>query len=541
MCVLSCTNLSAFRSDRSAVLSNLTFTFPIGITGLVGANGAGKTTLLRLLAGISRPETGQVLTSGRVALQHQINIPAQRVVDVFDVGAGYDLLRGVLTGTDFPDDMEEVDWTLDERVRSSCSTLGLQIEPDQQIASLSGGQRIRLSLAACLFQEPDILLLDEPTNNLDAEGIGFVRQVLGAFEGIVVMASHDRQLLEMADGILALQGGHCRFVGGNYTAFQAEERARRARATAAMADAKKAIHTAKQEAAKADMRRARAARLGKQKRTCGSQPKIAMDAKADKATSAMSRAAKEQMQRSEIAHKSLDQAAADMPRDLDVDMALSAVSLAAQKTIASCTRLSLSLGQKSVLRDISFTLHGPERMAIKAANGAGKTQLLRCLMGLQLPSQGEAKIHVPYAYLDQESAGLAGDETLLQAYERQHPTAEHNLCHAALARFGFRADAAHRFAHALSGGERMRAALSIALAGPTPPELLILDEPTNHLDLIALSEIESVLRAYRGAVLVVSHDETFLKEIGITKVLRLHPDHKKGSANSIELPDGSRI
>lgn len=530
-----------FRSDRSAVLNNFTFSFPSGVTGLVGANGSGKTTLLRHLAGRAQPATGQVTASGRIALQHQISNPAQRVVDVFNVGKAYDVLKGVLTGSRIPQDMDSVDWSLEDRMTSACSKVGLAISPDANVASLSGGQRIRISLAACLFQEPDILLLDEPTNNLDTEGVGFVLQVLNDFRGIVVIASHDRALLGLVDGILALQDGSYRYVGGNYALYQAEEQARRERAAAAMEGAKKELRQSKVEAAKAEQRRARSARQGKQERARGSQPKMAVDAKAEKASSAMSRAAREQAQRSENAMKTLDAAADAIPRDLDVNMMVSPVSLAIRKHVASCEKLSLSHGNKPVLRDISFDIYGPERVAVKAPNGAGKTQLLRCLMGLQKPDRGRSYLHVPFAYLDQDSAGLAGDETLLAAYERQHPTADHHTCHADLARFGFRADASHCLACELSGGERMRAALCIALSGPTPPELLILDEPTNHLDLIALTEIEAVLRPYTGALLVVSHDETFLNEIGITKVVRLHPDHKYGSANSIELPDGSRI
>lgn len=170
-----------------------------------------------------------------------------------------------------------------------------------------------------------------------------------------------------------------------------------------------------------------------------------------------------------------------------------------------------------VLRDVSFTITGPERIAITGKNGAGKSTLLSLVTGALKPWAGQVRVFTPWAMLDQQVSLMDSATSILDNFRRLNPNSDDNQCRAALARFMFRADAALQIAGSLSGGQLLRAGLACTLGGSSPPPLLVLDEPTNHLDVEAIEALEAGLRAYDGALLVVSHDEVFLEAIGINR------------------------
>jgi ATPase subunit of ABC transporter with duplicated ATPase domains len=174
-----------------------------------------------------------------------------------------------------------------------------------------------------------------------------------------------------------------------------------------------------------------------------------------------------------------------------------------------------------VLADLSFEIVGPERVALTGPNGAGKSTILAVLTGALAPWDGRAAVDVPFALLDQEVGLLDPADTIRDNFRRLNPQDDENACRAALARFMFRAEAALQVVDTLSGGEKLRAGLACVLGGARPPQLILLDEPTNHLDVDAVETVEAGLSAYDGALLVVSHDERFLANIGISRRLAL--------------------
>jgi ATPase subunit of ABC transporter with duplicated ATPase domains len=173
-----------------------------------------------------------------------------------------------------------------------------------------------------------------------------------------------------------------------------------------------------------------------------------------------------------------------------------------------------------VLRGVDLAIRGPERVAVSGPNGSGKTTLLAVISGALEPWSGEVRRPAPMALLDQRVGLMRADASIRDNFLRLNPTSDENACRACLARFRFRADAALQVAGTLSGGELLRAGLACVL-GVAPPQLLILDEPTNHLDLDSIAAVEAGLRAYDGALIVVSHDEPFLGAIGVTRRVEL--------------------
>jgi ATPase subunit of ABC transporter with duplicated ATPase domains len=179
---------------------------------------------------------------------------------------------------------------------------------------------------------------------------------------------------------------------------------------------------------------------------------------------------------------------------------------------------------RPVIRNLTFTMTGPERIAVTGPNGAGKTTLLALIAGEMHPWAGTIRVGAKLAMLDQRVSVLDPSASIRDNFRRINPRANENACRAALARFMFRADAALAGVSALSGGQLLRAGLACVLGAAMPPQLLILDEPTNHLDIDSIEAIEAGLRAFDGALLVVSHDERFLQSIGVARRLELRSE-----------------
>jgi ATPase subunit of ABC transporter with duplicated ATPase domains len=178
---------------------------------------------------------------------------------------------------------------------------------------------------------------------------------------------------------------------------------------------------------------------------------------------------------------------------------------------------------RPIIRDLSFVITGPERIAVTGPNGSGKTTFLALVTGALRPWTGTVRVMTDFALLDQRVSLLDPSLSIRDNFQRINRRADENTCRAALARFMFRADAALQIVSCLSGGQLLRAGLACVLGGAAPPALLILDEPTNHLDIDSIEAVEAGLRAYDGALLVVSHDEAFLEAIGISRRLELSP------------------
>jgi ATPase subunit of ABC transporter with duplicated ATPase domains len=177
--------------------------------------------------------------------------------------------------------------------------------------------------------------------------------------------------------------------------------------------------------------------------------------------------------------------------------------------------------ERPVIRDLSLTMTGPERIAITGPNGSGKTTLISLITGKLPPQSGTVHLNTSYAFLDQNVSLIDPVVSLRDNFMRLNPEANENQCRTALARFMFRSDAALQQAGTLSGGQKLRAGLACTLCQAPPPALLILDEPTNHLDLDAIKALEVALSNYDGALLVISHDLVFLRSLALKKRIQL--------------------
>ena len=523
-CTIQLSNLSWSTPDQNPLFTDLTLQFGPGLSGLVGRNGVGKTTLLHLIHRSLIPQAGQITCDGTTALlQQQAQPPAGQILaDLFGAREALAILSRAEAGAASAEDLAAADWTLEARIQAALSRVGLDTTADVPLDHLSGGQQTRARLAALIFAEPDFLLLDEPTNNLDRAGREAVFDLLRSWKGGAIIVSHDRDLLEIMASITELTSLGATHYGGNYSFYQAQKSLELAAAAHDLNTAERHATEITRKRQTALERKARKDRTGRAKRARGDMPKIAADkakARSEATGGAMSRLAEKQVDETQSA---VTEAAARVERLTPLKLDLAPTGLASGQTVLKAQELTGGGdAEHPIIRDVSIQMTGAERVAITGPNGIGKSTLLNLLTGNLSPVSGTVTILPDHAMLDQHVRLLDPSLTLRDNFRALNPEADENTCRAALARFLFRSDAALQMAGTLSGGQMLRAGLACTLGGKRPPRLLILDEPTNHLDLDAIAAIEAGLNAYDGALLMVSHDETFLRNIGITRRLEL--------------------
>jgi ATPase subunit of ABC transporter with duplicated ATPase domains len=512
--------LSWSTPDGQPLLSNLDLSFGAERTGLVGRNGVGKTTLLRLIAGDLRPQSGNVAVNGRVAvLRQRVRPPEDETVgDLFGIAGELAVLDRAERGETSVEELAAVDWTLETRIAAALARVGLDATPDAVLTALSGGQVTRAGLAAMIFAEPDFLILDEPTNNLDRAGRAAVIELLAGWRAGAIVVSHDRELLDTMDAIVELTSLGATRYGGNWTHYRQRKALELAAAEHDLADAERVVAEVREAAQQRAEKQARRDAGGRRKAARGDLPRIVAGGRKRQAEATVGSNARLAERRESAALA----AAADARERIEILQPFSVVlpptGLAAGRTVLALDRVTAGYEPgRPVIRDVSFAIVGPERVAVIGPNGSGKTTLLSLITGEVAPWSGTVRVMTDFALLDQTVSLLDPSASIRDNFRRINPAADENACRASLARFMFRADAALQVVSTLSGGQRLRAGLACVLGGPNPPPLLILDEPTNHLDISSIETVEAGLRAYDGALLVVSHDEAFLEAIGITR------------------------
>lgn len=526
---ISCTSLSFAWPDGTAVFEGLDVAFGPGRTGLVGVNGSGKSTLLKLVAGELTPVDGVVRVAGEVGyLPQNVTLDtALKVDEALGIAAKRVALHAIEAGDVAEEHFETVgdDWDVEERAVATLGELGLgHVELDRTIGEVSGGESVLLRLAALLLRRPDVLLLDEPTNNLDLYARRRLYAAVESWPGVMVVVSHDRELLDLVDQIADLRSGEIAWYGGNYSAYEealaTEQEAAERMVRVAEADLKKQ----KRELVDAQVKLARRKRYGQKMWDQKREPKIVMGAR--------KRAAQESAGKHRIMHEEklaearerLDDAVDAVRDDDEIRVDLPYTAVPPGRSVLTLRDLEPVYGARVAG---GFDLHGPERIALIGRNGSGKTTLLRTIAGELAPVAGEATAHVPLRFLPQRLDVLDDELSVAENVARFAPGATNNRIRARLARFLFRGARADQRAATLSGGERFRAALAALMLAEPAPQLLMLDEPTNNLDMASVRQLTTALESYEGALIVASHDLPFLESIGITRWLMVEEGELK--------------
>ena len=454
--------------------------------GVVGRNGGGKTTLVSVLTRTEPPDDGRVTHVGglRVGVLPQTVTPPPGAT-----------VRSLVLG-----DAAEHEWAGDARVREVLAGLGLPaLGLDSPVATMSGGERRRVALAALLVRELDLVVLDEPTNHLDVEGIEWLARHLTASRSALLVVTHDRWFLdEVCTTTWEVGDGEVRSYEGGYSAY-------------VLARAERERQAASAEARRQNLLRKELAWLRRGPPARTSKPKFRIDA----------------------ANALID----DVPPPRDA-MALRTFATARLgKTVYDVEGATLRVGDRTLLDRVTWLVGPGDRIGIVGVNGSGKTSLLRLLVGDVTPAEGRVVRGktVRLAYLSQEVAELDGGLRVLEAVEEVARSVDIGggrtlSASQLLERFGYTGGAQWTRVGDLSGGERRRLQLLRLLM--SEPNVLLLDEPTNDLDIDTLQALEDVLDSWPGTLLVVSHDRYFLERTTDRTVALL------GDGRLSELPGG---
>nr|WP_285840347.1 ABC-F family ATP-binding cassette domain-containing protein [Rothia dentocariosa] len=485
--------------------------------GLVGRNGAGKTTMTKVLAGLALPAEGTVTRSGSIGYLPQdpkVDDMTQLARDRILSARGLDGVAKKMRQAQ--EDMASEDESIRTKgmrrydrleaefiagggyaAESEAAVITSNLDlPERVLAqpleTLSGGQRRRVELARILFSAADTMLLDEPTNHLDADSILWLREFLKNFSGGLLVISHDVELMELVvNRVFYLDANRCvidQYNMGwkNYLSQREQDEHRRKRE-----------RTNAQKKAQALMEQANK-----------------MRAKATKAV-----AAQQMIKRAERMMRGLED-----ERQTDKVAAIRFPEPApCGKTPLSAQSLSKSYGSLEIFTDVDLAIDRGSRVVVLGLNGAGKTTLLRMLAGNTAPDTGEvvyghgAKI----GYFAQEHEILDGERTVLENMKSAAPDLDDTRVRTILGSFLFSGDDVEKPAGVLSGGEKTR--LSLATLVASSANILLLDEPTNNLDPASRKEILNALKAYKGAIVMVSHDEGAVEALNPERVLLL-PD-----------------
>ncbi|AVV45749.1 ABC-F family ATP-binding cassette domain-containing protein [Streptomyces sp. ID05-04B] len=535
---ITCTSLAFSWPDGTPVFDDLDVAFGSGRTGLVGVNGSGKSTLLKLIAGELEPADGAVRVTGEVGyLPQNVTLDTDlRIDQVLGIADRRAALHAIEAGDAAEEHFETVgdDWDVEERALATLGELGLgHVDLDRTTGEVSGGESVLLRLAALLLRRPDVLLLDEPTNNLDLYARRRLYTAVASWPGVLVVVSHDRELLDLVGQIADLRAGEITWYGGNFTAYEealaTEQEAAERMVRVAEADLRKQ----KRELADAQVKLARRKRYGQKMWDSKREPKIVMGAR--------KRAAQESAGKHRIMHEEklaeardrLDDAVEAVRDDDEIRVDLPYTAVPPGREVLTLMDLRLAHGARV---EGGFDLRGPERVALVGRNGAGKTTLLRTIAGELAPEAGEVHAHVPLRFLPQRLDVLDGDLTVAENVARFAPGATNNRIRARLARFLFRGARADQKAATLSGGERFRAALAALMLAEPAPQLLLLDEPTNNLDMASVRQLTTALESYEGALVVAGHDLPFLESIGITRWLLMDGTLRETTAEEVADP-----
>lgn len=496
---------------------------------LIGNNGAGKSTLLKIIAGELTAAHGQKSVDGTLYYVPQLfgQFNHLTVAQALNVDHKLNALHEILSGIVTEDNLTVLDddWNIEDRCHEALSYWKLtDLALDQKLGNLSGGQKTKVFLAGISIHQPKLILLDEPSNQLDVISRNLLYQFIRSSSSTIIVVSHDRSLLNQLDSMYELTSSGLIYYGGNYDFYLEEKKMKQDALAHDIKHVEKEIRKTKIKARETIERQQKLDARGKNKQQKEGVSRIMMNTLRNNAEKSTAKIKDTHHEKSAGLSQELQSLRKGIPDVDKINFGLTDSNLHAGKKLFEVNILNYNFNGKQLWNtNLDFQISSKERIALKGENGSGKTTLIQILLHKIHDYQGEVyRAEQKTVYIDQDYSIINNDLTIYDQVQLFNDTRleEHEI-KIRLNRFLFGKDSWDKLCNTLSGGEKMRLCLCCLTIQNLAPDLIIMDEPTNNLDIQNIEILTNALKTYQGTILVVSHDEYFLKEINIERTIML--------------------
>lgn len=523
-------NVSYLHPNRDVLFEHLSFTINShDKIALIGNNGTGKSTLLKLIASELQPAQGQIIKDVLAYYVPQIfgQYNHLTIAQALRVDEKLNALNCILAGAVAEQYFALLndDWTIEERCEEALKYWQLDgLDLQQKMDTLSGGQKTKVFLAGIMIHEPELILLDEPGNHLDADGRKLLAEFIRVTKSTLLVVSHDRSLLNQFNTIYELDKKGVTVYSGNYDFYLEQKQIASDALCHDIQSREKALKKAREKERETMERQQKLDSRGKGRHEKEGVARIMMNTLRNQAEKSTAKIKSVHAEKIGGISNELQELRAALSDSDKMKFGFDNSTLHRSKVLFAAKDINLSFASQQLWpKGLSFEIRSGERIALKGANGSGKTTLIKLLLGALAPQSGTLYRAVDHAvYIDQDYS-LINDNVNVYAQAEQYNTnalQEHEI-KIRLNRFLFTKSDWDKPCHTLSGGERMRLMLCCLSIGHRSPDLIVLDEPTNNLDIQNIEILTTAINEYQGTLIVVSHDETFLAQTNIVRIIEL--------------------
>ena len=522
-------NISYTHPNKDLLFSNLNFTVNNhDKIAIIGNNGAGKSMLLKIIAGELQPSSEQCSIDTEPYYIPQIfgqynHLTIAQALRIEDkLNALSEILRGNVTEENYT--LLDDDWTIEDRCHEALQYWQLtDLDLSQKIGMLSGGQKTKVFLAGIFIHNPELILLDEPSNHLDVAGRQLLYDFIQSTKNTLVVVSHDRKLLNLLDTICELSKHGIKVYGGNYDFYAEQKQLENNALNQDIQSKEKILRKAKEREQKTLERQQKLDNRGKGKQEKAGIARIVMNTLRNNAENSTSKLKSVHAEKIEGISQELQELRSSLFDINKMKFGFDNSALHKGKILFTAKDINFSYDIQQLWKEsLSFQITSGERIVLKGLNGSGKTTLIKLILGNLDPQTGVVyRAENKSVYIDQDYSLL--DDTLKvyeQALQFNTSLQEYEI-KIRLNRFLFGKEDWDKPCNALSGGERMRLMLCCLTIGGKSPDIIILDEPTNNLDIQNVEILTAAINEYQGTLIVVSHDETFLEQINVERMIKL--------------------
>lgn len=523
-------NISYKHNNGDLLFDNISFTINNHEKiALIGNNGVGKSTLLKIIASELKPSGGELRTSSEPYYIPQIfgQFNHLTIAEALRVDEKFKALKEILNGHVTEENLNILndDWTIEDRCNDALNYWQLSdLDLTQKIETLSGGQKTKVFLAGISIHNPELVLLDEPSNHLDTTTRQLLYSFITSTTNSLIIVSHDRKLLNILNKVYELSKSGIAVYGGNYDFYTEQKQIESNALNQDLQSKEKALRKAKEKERETLERQQKLDARGKKKQEKAGVARIMMNTLRNNAENSSSKLKSIHVEKIDGIAKELRELRSALPDIDQMKFGFDNSVLHKGKILFRANDINYGFNDQFLWREnLNIEITSGERIVLKGLNGSGKTTLIKIILGQLEPKQGIVfRAQNKSVYIDQDYSLIKNQLKVYEQAQQFNTSAleEHDI-KMRLNRFLFNRDYWDKFCSSLSGGERMRLILCCLTINNESPDIIILDEPTNNLDIQNIEILTAAINEYKGTLIVVSHDESFLEQINIERSIQL--------------------